>query len=58
MYVLVFQAYTETVLQLCVVLVPLCIGLTLMTVVISSALTHTVPDTDTGSIIYVLVFDV
>lgn len=41
-------AYIQTVIQLCIVLIPLCIGLTLMSVVISSALTHTVPDTDTG----------
>ena len=46
--VLLLQSFVTTVWQLCVVLIPMCVGLTLMNVVISSALTNTVPDTDTG----------
>lgn len=43
-----FQSFVSTIWQLCIVLLPLSTGLTLMIVVISSALTKTVDDSDTG----------
>ncbi|ELU12622.1 hypothetical protein CAPTEDRAFT_166600 [Capitella teleta] len=47
----ILLSFVSTVWQLCVVLIPLCMGLTLMNVVISSALTNTVPESDTGTIL-------
>ena len=44
----VFQAHVGSVLQLCLVCLPLVVGLTTQNVVITSALTHTVSAEDTG----------
>ncbi|CAH1774902.1 unnamed protein product, partial [Owenia fusiformis] len=44
-------AFVQDVTQLCLVMFPLCFGLTIKNVIISSALTHTVPDEDTGAML-------
>ena len=40
--------FVDDVVELCLVFIPLTFGLSVLTVVISAALTHAVPDEDTG----------
>ena len=40
--------FVDNVYELCLVFIPLVFGLSVLTVVISAALTHSVPDEDTG----------
>ena len=49
LYWYLFQAHVDSVLQLCLVCLPLVVGLTTQNVVITSALTHTVAAEDTGT---------
>ncbi|KAH9496649.1 hypothetical protein Btru_009937 [Bulinus truncatus] len=44
-------SYVTTVLQMCLVFIPMTVGLTFQNVVTTSALTHTVSDTDTGAML-------
>ncbi|XP_005109387.1 solute carrier family 22 member 18 [Aplysia californica] len=44
-------AYASSIFQMCIIFVPLITGLTFQNIVTTSALTHTVPDSDTGAML-------
>ncbi|KAK6960389.1 solute carrier family 22 member 18 [Biomphalaria glabrata] len=44
-------SFTSTVLEMCLVFIPMTIGLTFQNVITTSALTHTVSDADTGAML-------
>ena len=46
-----FQTFVTTILHLCLVCAPLCLGLTVLNANINSAMTNAVHDQDTGNIL-------
>jgi hypothetical protein len=51
-----FKSYVSTIVQLCLVLAPLTIGLASQNIVISSALTRTVDEVDTGKLFVLFLY--
>ena len=46
-----FQTYVTTLFHMCIVIIPLCLGMSIMNANINSALTNAVQHNDTGKLI-------